>query len=202
VHTHKYSHKNDKCVLRKIFRSQLLATLLFPVRKLAFRFQLGDSVGPRMKQYDADLRKFYERINDHCLYKKATQNMRLLTSYSIKRKSGTAVRHGWRSGGDRGCSIYAFTLALEGGERSASRPGRVLPLGKGPPVPIVQEAGWAPERVWSQRPGALKVLCLCWGLNSGRLVRSETLYWLSYPAHIYSINTYINLTDRFNIALS
>jgi hypothetical protein len=41
--------------------------------------------------------------------------------------------------------------ALEGGERSAPRPGRALPPGKEPPVPIVQEAGWAPEPVWTQR---------------------------------------------------
>jgi hypothetical protein len=26
-----------------------------------------------------------------------------------------------------------------------------LPPGKGPPVPTVQEAGWAPEPVWTQR---------------------------------------------------
>jgi hypothetical protein len=38
-----------------------------------------------------------------------------------------------------------MTSALGGGEWSASRPG------KGPPVPIVQEAGWAPEPVWTQR---------------------------------------------------
>jgi hypothetical protein len=38
-----------------------------------------------------------------------------------------------------------------GGEWSASRPGRALPLGKGPPVPIGQEAGWASEPVWMQR---------------------------------------------------
>jgi hypothetical protein len=49
-------------------------------------------------------------------------------------------------------SSYSFlTSALDGGEWSASRPGRVLPPGKGPPVPIVQEAGWAPELVWTQR---------------------------------------------------
>jgi hypothetical protein len=30
-------------------------------------------------------------------------------------------------------------------------PAALLPLGKGPPVPIVQEAGWAPELVWTQR---------------------------------------------------
>jgi hypothetical protein len=36
-------------------------------------------------------------------------------------------------------------------ERSASRPGRSSAPGKGPPLPIVQEAGWAPEPVWTQR---------------------------------------------------
>jgi hypothetical protein len=39
-------------------------------------------------------------------------------------------------------SSYSFsTSALDGGESSASRPGRALAPGKGPPVPIVQEAG-------------------------------------------------------------
>jgi hypothetical protein len=35
------------------------------------------------------------------------------------------------------------------GQRHA--PAAHLPPGKGPPVPIVQEAGWAPEPVWTQR---------------------------------------------------
>jgi hypothetical protein len=30
-------------------------------------------------------------------------------------------------------------------------PAALLSPGKGPPVPIVQEAGWAPEPVWTQR---------------------------------------------------
>jgi hypothetical protein len=37
------------------------------------------------------------------------------------------------------------------GEWSASRPGRPLPPGEEPPVPVVQEAGWAPDPVWTQR---------------------------------------------------
>jgi hypothetical protein len=41
---------------------------------------------------------------------------------------------------------------------TASRPGRALPPGKEPPVPIVQEAEWAPEPVWTQARG--KILCL------------------------------------------
>jgi hypothetical protein len=40
---------------------------------------------------------------------------------------------------------------IEGGEWSPSRPTRALPSGKEPPVPLGQEAGWAPEPVWTQR---------------------------------------------------
>jgi hypothetical protein len=54
--------------------------------------------------------------------------------------------------GERRYSSYSFTTtALDGGEWSASRPGRALPPGKGPPVHIVQEAGWTPEPVWTKR---------------------------------------------------
>jgi hypothetical protein len=35
------------------------------------------------------------------------------------------------------------------GQRHA--PAALLPPGKGPPVPIVQEAGWASEPVWTHR---------------------------------------------------
>jgi hypothetical protein len=53
------------------------------------------------------------------------------------------TRHGGAYGG-RIYSSYSFlTSALDGGERSASRPSHALAPGKGPPVPIVQEAGWA-----------------------------------------------------------
>jgi hypothetical protein len=47
--------------------------------------------------------------------------------------------------------LLILDLGTDGGEWSASRPGRALAQGKGPPVPIVQEAGWAPEPVWAQR---------------------------------------------------
>jgi hypothetical protein len=54
--------------------------------------------------------------------------------------------------GERRYNSYSFpTSALDDGEWSASRPGRALPPGKGPPVRIVQEAGWASEPVWIQR---------------------------------------------------
>ena len=41
----------------------------------------------------------------------------------------------------------SMTAALEGGEWSTARPGRTLPPRKDP-VPILQEAGWAPGLVW------------------------------------------------------
>jgi hypothetical protein len=53
--------------------------------------------------------------------------------------------------GERMYSFYSFTTsALGGSEWSASRPGRALVPGKGPLVPIAQEAGWASEPVWTQ----------------------------------------------------
>jgi hypothetical protein len=52
-----------------------------------------------------------------------------------------------------GYSSYSFlTSALDGGECLASCPGRALCPGKGPLVPTGQEAGWASELVWTQRP--------------------------------------------------
>jgi hypothetical protein len=66
-------------------------------------------------------------------------------------KSCPATRHGG-SWGERRYSSYSYLIsALDGDEWSASRPGRALPPGKEPPVPIVQEVGWAPEPVWTQR---------------------------------------------------
>jgi hypothetical protein len=49
----------------------------------------------------------------------------------------------WRRLGERRYSSYSFfTSALDGGEWSASRPGRALAPGKELPVPSEQEAGW------------------------------------------------------------
>jgi hypothetical protein len=65
-------------------------------------------------------------------------------------------------------SSYSFsTSALDGGEWSASRTSRALAPGKGPPVPIVQETGWA--LVWTQRLEE-KSFLLCRGSNLDRPV--------------------------------
>ena len=70
-----------------------------------------------------------------------------------------------------------MTTALKGSEWSAARSGRTLPPEKGP-VPIVQEAGWAPGPVWTDRksrPTGIRY--------PDRPARSQSLYRLSYPAH-------------------
>jgi hypothetical protein len=57
-----------------------------------------------------------------------------------------------------------------------SRPVRALPPGKEPPVPIGQEAGWAPEPVWTE--AREKILSPLPGIESrspGRPARSLTL---------------------------
>jgi hypothetical protein len=51
--------------------------------------------------------------------------------------------------GERSYSSYSFTTSALEGEWSASRPDRNLPPENGPPVAIGQEAGWAPESVWT-----------------------------------------------------
>jgi hypothetical protein len=98
--------------------------------------------------------------------------------YPTETKSKAVRYTPWRRLGERRYSFYSFTIsALDGGQWSASLPGRALPPGKGPPVPIRQEIGWAPEPVWTQtlekNPLPLS------GIEShspGRPVRSQTLY--------------------------
>jgi hypothetical protein len=87
-----------------------------------------------------------------------------------KCKGKAVPQHTYKGAGRRRYSSYSFTAsALNGGEWSASRPGRALPPRKGPPVPIGQEAGWAPEPVWTQKLEE-KSSCLCLGSNFDRPV--------------------------------
>ena len=72
-------------------------------------------------------------------------------------------------------STLPSTLALDGGGLSAPRRGRFT-LGKDR-VPIVQEARWAPEPVWTGAENLAPT-----GFRSpDRPARSESLYRLSYP---------------------
>jgi len=71
-----------------------------------------------------------------------------------------------------------MTAALEGGEWSAARPDGFTPAKD--PGPILQEAGWAPGPVWTggkSRPH--------WDSIPNHPARSQSLYRLSYPAHVH-----------------
>jgi hypothetical protein len=55
-------------------------------------------------------------------------------------------------GGERRYSSYSLsTSVLDGVRGQRHAPAALLTPGKGLPVPIVQDAGWAPEPVWTQR---------------------------------------------------
>jgi hypothetical protein len=74
-----------------------------------------------------------------------------LTAGYVRKKRSPTRNYGG-AGQNRRYSSYSFMAsALDGGEWSASRPRRALPPRKGSPLPIVQEAGWASEPVWTQR---------------------------------------------------
>jgi hypothetical protein len=98
-------------------------------------------------------------------------------------KSSPATRHegAWE---ERKYSSYSLTNSvLDGGEWSASRPGRALPPGKGPPISILQEAEWAQSPFGHRdcRKYPLPLLGIE-PLSPGSPARSETLHWLCYPA--------------------
>jgi hypothetical protein len=79
-----------------------------------------------------------------------------------------------------------------------SRPG-FLPLGKVPPVSIVQEAGWASEPVWTQRLEE-KSFRLCRGSNLDRpVLQSVARHSTDWATRLTnSIITKINLLILFN----
>jgi hypothetical protein len=91
--------------------------------------------------------------------------------------------------GERIYSFYSFlTLALDGGEWSASRPGRALSRGKDPRYPLYRSQDGPQSR--SGHRGYRKNPLPLPGIeprSPGRPVRSQTLNWLSYPGS-YNIN--------------
>jgi hypothetical protein len=71
-----------------------------------------------------------------------------------------------------------MTTALEGGEGVSVTPRSFFTPGKDP-LPIVQEAGWAPGQVWTGAENLAPI-----GFRSpDRPACSRSLYRLRYPAH-------------------
>jgi hypothetical protein len=72
------------------------------------------------------------------------------------------------------------------GQRNA--PAALCP-GKGPPVPIVQEAGWAPEPFCTQRLEE-KILCPCRGSNPDRpVVQSVVRHYTAWATRLLPTHT-------------
>jgi hypothetical protein len=87
---------------------------------------------------------------------------------NVKANKIKVLLHANEELGERGYSSYSFTTSeLDAGEWSETRQGQTLPPGKGTPVLVGKEAGWAPEPVWTQRLEE-KSFCPCLGLNPDR----------------------------------
>jgi hypothetical protein len=85
--------------------------------------------------------------------------------------------------------LYSFlTSALEGSGLSESRPGHFTP--RKDPVPIVQEAGWAPGPVWTYAKNLAST-----GIRSpDRPALSNSLYRLSSPgSYVLNVSELIYL---------
>jgi hypothetical protein len=138
VPSQKYSWSKDSCVMRR----RISSSFVIWVRKGYFnKRDVRDLFVHSSKQGHF--------ITKH-ITSSSTSSSRGIGPY-IFEQSSPATHHGgaW---GERRYSSYSFTTsALDRCEWSASRPGRALSPGKGPPVPTGQEAGWAPEPVWTQR---------------------------------------------------
>jgi hypothetical protein len=98
------------------------------------------------------------------------------------KKRCPTTRHGGAWGERRHSSYLYLTSALDGGEWSASRPGRALPPGKGPPG-THWIGGWMGPRAGPNSRARRKNPLPLSGIEPRSLdrpARSQTLYCLSY----------------------
>jgi len=86
--------------------------------------------------------------------------------------------------GSRGIALLFHDHDTRRGWGVSVTPRPLFTPGKDP-VPILQEAGWAPEPVWT---GA-EILAPIGFRSPDRPARSQSLYRLSYPAHPFIIQT-------------
>ena len=108
----------------------------------------------------------------------STLRKRTQTAFIVGKGKGNVhprTDHEDPEGKQRCSSTLSLTSSLDGIGLSTPRPGRLTP-GK-EPLPIIQDAGWAPGLVWT---GA-ENLALTGVRSPDRPARSESLYRLNYP---------------------
>ena len=93
--------------------------------------------------------------------------------------------------GSRGIALFFLDHGTRRGWGVSVTPRPLFTPGKDP-VPIVQEAGWAPGPVWT---GAQENLAPTGIRSPNRLARSQSLYRLSYPAHNFQDRVYFFLPE-------
>jgi len=109
---------------------------------------------------------------------------------TFTRKNNKKVKWSWYSSGmaqrvGRGIPLLFHDRDTRRGWVVSSTPRPQFTPGKDP-VPIVQDAGWAPGKVWTggiSRPHRNSI--------PDRPARSQSLYLLNYPAH-RKTNTFIH----------
>jgi hypothetical protein len=109
---------------------------------------------------------------------------KLLTDWYVKKLKLSHYTPRRRLGKKRYSSYSFTTSALDTGEWSASRPCRGLSPWKGPSGTHCT-GGWVGPRAGLDTEVRGKILSPLPGIEPrsfGRSVRSQTLYWLSYPA--------------------
>ena len=105
----------------------------------------------------------FEQVKLNCTL---VQTLKLCTGHTAHR-------------GSKGIALPFHDHGTRRGEVSASHPGRFYPREN--PVPSVQEAGWAPEPVWTGEENLASTGI--WSLD--RIARRPSIYRLRvrYPAH-------------------
>ena len=95
--------------------------------------------------------------------------------------------------GSRGIALPFHDHGTRRGRGVSVMPRPLFTPGKDP-VPIVQEAGWAPGLVWTGAENLVPT-----GIRSpDHTARSQSLYQLRYPAHSKGQSQYFNLlASRF-----
>jgi hypothetical protein len=117
-----------------------------------------------------------------------------LVSYNYRKKGKGHPTTGHQ--GPRGrvdIQLYSFSTSALGERWSALRSDRFT-LGKDP-VPTVQEAGWAPGPVWT----CAKKLAPTGIRSPDRPARSQSLYRLSYPAHLIKLYVLCNILLQISL---